>query len=146
MALWTCRCAWTTRSALPTCPQQQTKKTFKPRFKVDHAASSMPETRQPERFAPRATSNRNRGRDHLGILGEINSVHPGEIVGISNQMLGHRKGASTRSIIATYRDLRLIREHSNLLAESQLMGQSEKSGRSTGRSALPSTSDMVLNA
>ena len=57
--------------ALPTCPQQQTKKTFKPRFKVDHAASPMPETRQPERLAPRATSksewwarsSRNPGRD-----------------------------------------------------------------------------------
>ena len=42
----------------------------------------MPETRQPERLAPRATSNRHGGRDHLGILGEIKSVHPGEIVGI----------------------------------------------------------------
>jgi integrase len=73
--------------ALPTCPQQQTKKTFKSRFKVDHAASRMPETRQPERLAPRATSNRNRGRDHLGILGEIKSVHPGEIVGISTMWL-----------------------------------------------------------
>ncbi|WP_354212039.1 MULTISPECIES: hypothetical protein, partial [unclassified Bradyrhizobium] len=30
----------------------------------------------------RATSNRNGGRDHLGILGEIKSVHPGEIIGI----------------------------------------------------------------
>jgi hypothetical protein len=30
-----------------------------------------------------ATSNRNGGRDHLGILGEIKSVHPGEIIGIS---------------------------------------------------------------
>src|ERR1700724_2192261 len=71
--------------ALPTCPQQeqQTKKTFKPRFKVDHAASPMPETRPPERLAPRATSNRNGGRDHLGILGEIKSVHPGDIIGIS---------------------------------------------------------------
>src|SRR5258708_23771723 len=69
--------------ALPTCPQQQTKKTFKPRFKVDHAASPMPKTRQPERLAPRATSNRNGGRDHLGILGEIKSVHPGVLIGIS---------------------------------------------------------------
>jgi hypothetical protein len=68
--------------SLPTCPQQQTKKTFKPRFKVDHVASPMPETRQPERLAPRATSNRNGGRDHLGSLGEIKSVHPGEIIGI----------------------------------------------------------------
>jgi hypothetical protein len=57
-------------------------KSFEPRFKIDHAASPMPETRQPERLAPRATSNRNGGRDHLGILGEIKSVHPGEIIGI----------------------------------------------------------------
>jgi hypothetical protein len=68
--------------ALPTCPQQKTKKTFKPRFKVDHAASPMPENRQPERLAPRATSNRKGGRDHLGSLGEIKSEYPGEIIGI----------------------------------------------------------------
>src|SRR5713226_6984904 len=59
-----------------------TKETIKPRFKIDLAACPMPETRQPERLAPRATSNRKGGRDHLGILGEIKSVHPGEIVGI----------------------------------------------------------------
>ncbi|WP_407114245.1 LysE family translocator [Bradyrhizobium sp. LMG 9283] len=71
--------------ALPTCPQQEQQKNqpVEPRFKIDHAASPMPETRQPERLAPRATSNRNGGRDHLGILGEIKSVHPGEIIGIS---------------------------------------------------------------
>src|SRR6266567_7890533 len=68
---------------MPTAEQQQqTKKDFKPRFKVDPAASPMPETRQPERLAPRATSNRNGGRDHLGILGEIKSEYPGEIIGI----------------------------------------------------------------
>jgi hypothetical protein len=89
--------------ALPTCPQQQTKKTFKPRFKVDHAASPMPETRQPERLAPRATSNRNGGRDHLGILGEIKSVHPGEIVGIGTDCYA----ASASSDVA----LRIQRQH-----------------------------------
>jgi len=69
---------------MPTAEQKQQKNQFvEPRFKIDHAASPMPETRQPERLAPRATSNRNGGRDHLGILGEIKSVHPGEIVGIS---------------------------------------------------------------
>ena len=68
---------------MPTAEQQQTKKDFKPRFKVDLAASPMPETGQPERLTPRATSNRNGGRDHLGILGEIKSEYPGEIVGIS---------------------------------------------------------------
>lgn len=34
-------------------------------------------------LAPRATSDRNGGRDHLRILGEIKSEHPGEIVGIN---------------------------------------------------------------
>src|SRR6266700_4991426 len=73
---------------MPTAEQQQqTKKDFKPRFKVDPAASPMPETRQPERLAPRATSNRNGGRDHLGILGEIKSEYPGEIIGIRNHAL-----------------------------------------------------------
>ena len=47
---------------------------------------SLPKTRQPERLAPRATSNRNGGRDHLGILGEIKSVHPGEIIEIRTQL------------------------------------------------------------
>ena len=67
---------------MPTAEQQQTKKDFKPRFKVDHAASPMPEIRLPERLAPGRHQNRNGGRDHLGILGEIKSVHPGEIIGI----------------------------------------------------------------
>jgi hypothetical protein len=68
---------------MPTAEQQQQKnKPVELRFKIDHAASPMPETRQPERLAPRATSNRNGGRDHLEILGEIKSVDPGEIIGI----------------------------------------------------------------
>jgi hypothetical protein len=40
---------------MPTAEQQQTKKGLKPRFKVDPAASPMPETKKPERLAPRAT-------------------------------------------------------------------------------------------
>jgi hypothetical protein len=72
---------------MPTAEQQQKNKPVEPRFKIDHAASPMPKTRQPERLAPRATSNRNGGRDHLGILGEIKSVHPGEIIGIRTQAL-----------------------------------------------------------
>ena len=66
---------------MPTAEAAE-EEAFKPRFKVDHAASPMPETRQPERLAPRATSNRNGGRDHLGSLGEIKSEYPGEIIGI----------------------------------------------------------------
>jgi hypothetical protein len=47
---------------MPTAEQQQQKnKPVEPRFKIDHAASPMPKTRQPERLAPRATSNRNGG-------------------------------------------------------------------------------------
>ena len=61
---------------------------FEPRFKIDHAASPMPETRQPERLTPRATSNRKGGRDHLEILGEIKSEYPGEIVGIRTGDIG----------------------------------------------------------
>src|SRR6266567_9456942 len=80
---------------MPTAEQQQqTKKDFKPRFKVDPAASPMPETRQPERLAPRATSNRNGGRDHLGILGEIKSEYPGEIIGIRRAA----SNSATRSV------------------------------------------------
>lgn len=40
---------------------------------------------------PRATLNRNGGRDHLGILGEIKSGHPGEIIGISIQVLSRAR-------------------------------------------------------
>jgi hypothetical protein len=74
---------------MPTAADEEDK----PRFKVDHAASPMPETRQPERLAPRATSNRNGGRDHLGILGEIKSVHPGEIVGIGTMWISRKVSA-----------------------------------------------------
>jgi hypothetical protein len=70
---------------MPTAEQQQTKKDFKPRFKVDPAASPMPETKLPERPAPGRHQNRNGGRDHLGMLGEIKSVYPGEIIGIRIQ-------------------------------------------------------------
>ncbi len=70
---------------MPTAEQQQTKKDFKPRFKVDPAASPMPEIRLPERLATGRHQNRNAGRDHLGMLGEIKSEYPGEIVGIGRR-------------------------------------------------------------
>jgi hypothetical protein len=53
-------------TALPTCPQQQQKtqrKSFKPRFKVDDAASSMPEPTRQNASRP--------GRHQIGTLGEI---------------------------------------------------------------------------
>src|ERR1700730_19152343 len=49
---------------MPTAEQQQQKnKPVEPRFKIDRAASPMPENRQPERLAP--------GRDQIGMVGEI---------------------------------------------------------------------------
>jgi hypothetical protein len=90
---------------MPTAEQQQQKnKPVEPRFKIDRAASPMPETRQPERLAPRARSNRNGGRDHLGILGEIKSVHPGEIIGISTFV---HANASAAGLICTISAQRL---------------------------------------
>src|SRR6266853_3011915 len=74
---------------MPTAEQQQTKKDFKPRFKVDPAASPMPEIRLPERLATGRHQNRNAGRDHLGMLGEIKSEYPGEIVGIGRKWSRH---------------------------------------------------------
>jgi hypothetical protein len=67
---------------MPTAEAATDNEDFEPLFKVDHAASPMPETNKPERLTPRATSNRYGGRDHLGMLGEIKSVHPGDIIGI----------------------------------------------------------------
>jgi hypothetical protein len=67
------------------CPHAHSSnknKPFKPRFKVDHAASPMPEPDSQNASRPGRHQNRNRGRDHLGMLGEIKSVHPGEIIGI----------------------------------------------------------------
>jgi hypothetical protein len=81
-------------------------KSFEPRFKIDHAASPMPETRQPERLAPRATSNRKGGRDHLGILGEIKSVHPGEIIRIRiiSPSIGAQDNAVTAAVVGAEDD------------------------------------------
>src|SRR5260370_9194795 len=61
---------------LKSKPSEQQQKRID-RRNQEHAASPMPETRQPERLVPRATSNRNGGRDHLGFLGEIKSEYPG---------------------------------------------------------------------
>jgi hypothetical protein len=66
-------------------------------IKVDLAASAMPETSKPERLTPGRHQNRNGGRDHLGILGEIKSVHAGEIIGIRIEGLRSSKFPAGRS-------------------------------------------------
>ena len=84
VALWTCRCAWTTRTALSTCPQQQQQKT-NPSSRDSRLTTRLRRCqKQDSQIAsrPGRHQNRNGGRDHLGILGEIKSVHPGEIIGI----------------------------------------------------------------
>jgi hypothetical protein len=85
MALWTCRCAWTTRRALPTCPQQTQQQTTKSSSRDSRLTLRLRRCQKPTRqnaSRPGRHQNRNGGRDHLGILGEIKSVHPGEIIGI----------------------------------------------------------------
>ena len=63
MALWTCRCAWTTRSALPTCPQQQTKKTFSRDLRLT--------TRLRRCQKPDSQNASRPGRHQIGMVGEI---------------------------------------------------------------------------
>ena len=95
-------------SALPTCPQQQPQKnkSCEPRFKIDHAASPMPETDSQNASRPGRHQIGRVGRDHLGILGEIKSVHPGEIIGISSETRRRNVGSQifkrTRPISGPY--------------------------------------------
>ncbi|MGY4485525.1 hypothetical protein ACVWWR_004716 [Bradyrhizobium sp. LM3.2] len=57
-------------------------KSFEPRFKIDHAASRCQKPDSQNASRPERHQIGKGGRDHLGILGEIKSVHPGEIIGI----------------------------------------------------------------
>src|SRR6266852_5777743 len=97
VALWTCRCAWTTRRALPTCPQQKQQQTTKTSSRDLRLTLRLRRCQKPTRqnaSRPGRHQNRNGGRDHLGILGEIKSVHPGEIIGISSPSRSARTTAS----------------------------------------------------
>lgn len=103
MALWS-RCAWTTPTALPACPAEaaiQESKNNESRFRIDPAASPMAENRRLEGLPPGA-SNRNGGRDHLGILGEIKSDPPGEIVGMGGPAYFAEPTAIKRDEIAAH--------------------------------------------
>ncbi len=84
VAPWTCRRAWTTRRALPTCPQQEQQKNQFLRAAILDWPRGFADTRNQTARTPRAPGD---GRDHLGILGEIKSVHPGEIIGIAIEKL-----------------------------------------------------------
>src|SRR5579863_10013373 len=110
VALWTCRCAWTTRRALPTCPQhkqQQTTKTSSRDSRLTSRLHRCQKATSQNASRPGRHQNRNRGRDHLGILGEIKSVHPGEIIGIRTQL---RQRGSQGSLVALRRTLTLFQQ------------------------------------
>jgi hypothetical protein len=79
-ALWTCRCAWTTRRALPTCPQQSNSRPTRPSSRDSRLTSRLRRCQKPDSqnaSRPGRHQNRNGGRDHLGILGEIKIGTPG---------------------------------------------------------------------
>src|SRR5947208_16675696 len=78
---------------MPTAEAATDNEDLKPRFKIDHAASPMPKTRQPERLAPRATSNRNGGRDHLGMGGR-------DQIGIPGRDRRNRQAAARRLAVS----------------------------------------------
>ncbi|SDD37028.1 hypothetical protein SAMN05216337_1010142 [Bradyrhizobium brasilense] len=80
LSQWRCVHAASLGQGEGRCPHA--KKSFELRLKIDHTGSPMPETKQPEGLGPRAISSRNSGRDHLGILGGIKSVHLGKIIEI----------------------------------------------------------------
>ncbi|MEH2670716.1 ATP-binding protein [Bradyrhizobium elkanii] len=65
VALWTCRCAWTTRSALPTCPQQEQQKTS------PSSRDSRLTTRLRRCQKPNSQNASRPGRHQIGMVGEI---------------------------------------------------------------------------
>jgi len=65
VALWTCRCAWTTRRALPTCPQQEQQKTNPP------SRDSRLTTRLRRCQKPDSQNASRPGRHQIGMVGEI---------------------------------------------------------------------------
>src|SRR6516225_1367708 len=65
VALWTCRCAWTTRTALSTCPQQQQQKT-NPSSRDSRLTTRLGRCQKPD------SQNASRpGRHQIGMVGEI---------------------------------------------------------------------------
>ncbi|MGY4501314.1 hypothetical protein ACVWYH_005245 [Bradyrhizobium sp. GM24.11] len=65
VALWTCRCAWTTRRALPTCPQQEQQKTS-PSSRDSRLTTRLRRCQKPD------SQNASRPERHqIGRVGEI---------------------------------------------------------------------------
>ncbi len=88
MALWTCRCAWTTRRALPTCPQQSSSR----RRRTSSRDSRL--TPRLHRCQKSDCQNASRPGDiKIGMLGEIIS----ECWARSNRNTRARSSESARS-------------------------------------------------
>jgi len=67
VALWTCRYAWTTRSALPTCPQQSRSS----RKTSSSSRDSRLTTRLRRCQKPDSQNASRPGRHQIGMVGEI---------------------------------------------------------------------------
>jgi hypothetical protein len=66
VALWTCRCAWTTRRALPTCPQQSSSRRRRTSSRDSRLTPRLHRCQKPD------SQNASRpGRHQIGTVGEI---------------------------------------------------------------------------
>ena len=66
VALWTCRFAWTTRSALPTCPQQSNSRRRRTSSRDSRLTTRLHRCQKPD------CQNASRpGRHQIGTVGEI---------------------------------------------------------------------------
>ncbi|MCP1849394.1 hypothetical protein J2R80_003217 [Bradyrhizobium sp. USDA 4541] len=66
MALWTCRCAWTTQRALPTCPQQTNSRRRRASSRDSRLTPRLHRCQKPN------SQNASRpGRHQIGMVGEI---------------------------------------------------------------------------
>lgn len=63
---------------------------------IDQAPPPVPGKQRQKACSPRARSNRNGGRDQIGILGDSKSESLGEIIGIRNQREGEACDADER--------------------------------------------------
>lgn len=86
VALWTCRYAWTTQERCPHAHSRSNRKT-RPSSRDSRLTTRLRRCQKPD------SQNASRpGRHQIGMVGEIKSVHPGEIIGISSRgRLGWRR-------------------------------------------------------
>jgi DNA replication protein DnaC len=77
LLLWTCRCAWTTQERCPHAHSSRRRRLSSRHLRLTTRLRRCQKLDSQNASRPRATSNRNGGRDHLGILGEIKIGIPG---------------------------------------------------------------------